>query len=165
MTPKASRPMMPGSYGIAEATAGSGLLPWGPADARLGAAHNYWLGTTRPGGRPHAMPIWGVWLDGALCFGTDRGSRKARNLAGNPACVVHLESGDDVVILEGVAEEVRDPARLGVLDEGYRAKYGMRLSEAPGDLSVWAIRPRVGFAWREKDFPAGATRWTFDETR
>src|SRR5712692_1387743 len=105
MTPKASRPMMPGSYGMAEATGGSGLLPWGPAEARLGAAHNYWLSTTRPDGRPHAMPVWGVWRDGVLYVGTDRGSRKARNLAANPACVVHLESGDDVVILEGVAEE------------------------------------------------------------
>jgi pyridoxamine 5'-phosphate oxidase-like protein len=157
--------MVPPGYGLAEATSGSGLLPWAPAEARLAAAHNYWLSTTRPDGRPHAMPVWGLWRDGVLHVGTDRGSRKARNLAGNPACVVHLESGDDVLILEGMAEEVRDPARIASLDEPYRAKYGMRLSEAPGELSVWAIRPRLGFAWREKDYPAGATRFTFEGAR
>ena len=37
------------------------------------------------------------------------GPRKGRNLAENPNVAVHLESGDDVVILEGVAEVVTDP--------------------------------------------------------
>jgi len=57
-------------------------------------------------GLPHAVPVWGVWVDGALYFGTDRRSRKARNLATNQGAVVHLESGDDAVILEGFAEEI-----------------------------------------------------------
>lgn len=91
--------------------------------------------------------MWGVWLDDMLCFGTDRFSRKARNLAVNPALTVHLESGDDAVILEGVAEEMTDPALLARFAEAYEAKYR------------W--RPDVAFAWRESDFPHTATRWDF----
>jgi general stress protein 26 len=63
-------------------------------------------------GRPHATPVSGVWIEGGFYFGTGTGSRKARNLAKNQHLVVHLESGDEVVILEGVAEEVADPASL-----------------------------------------------------
>ena len=61
--PRASRPDMPG-YGILAAEAGRGLLPWSWAAERLAKARTYWLATTRPDGRPHAMPVWGVWLAG-----------------------------------------------------------------------------------------------------
>lgn len=161
--PAVSRPVMPASYGIREA--GTGLQPWARADERLAGARNYWIATTRPDGRPHAMPVWGVWVDGALYFGTDRRSRRARNLATNRAVVVHLESGDDVVIVEGVAEEVRDPTRLASVDKRYAAKYGVRFADVPGEVSVWSVRPRVAFAWQERDFAGSATRWRFGETR
>ena len=108
------------------------------------------------------MPMWGLWLDGRFYFGTDRGSRKARNLARNPATVVHLESGDEVVILEGAAEEVTDAARRAALDAAYQAKYEMAMTEAPGNLSIWAVIPRVALAWRERDFPRSATRWVVE---
>jgi hypothetical protein len=63
-----------------------------------------WLGTTRPDDRPHVMPVWGVWIDDIVYFGTAPDSVKALNLASNPAAVVHLESGNDVVIVEGRTE-------------------------------------------------------------
>src|SRR5213593_3778350 len=78
--------------------------------------------------------VW--WLDGALYFGTDRRSRKARNLATNQGTVIHLESGDDAVILEGVAEEMADRSVIGRIDAAYLAKYKMRLTEAPGELVI-----------------------------
>jgi hypothetical protein len=93
------RPDIPG-YGIRPD--GEGILPWSFVDERMANARNYWVATTRPDGRPHAMPLSGVWIDGSFCFGTGPGSRKARNLAENPHLVVHSESGDEVVILEGV---------------------------------------------------------------
>ncbi len=80
--PQAGRPQMPG-YGIADANSGSGLLPWNWAVERLQKARNYWISTTRPDGRPHAMPVWGVWYDNQFYFSTGRESRKARNLAVN----------------------------------------------------------------------------------
>ena len=52
---------MPG-YGILGPNQGSGLLPWSWAEERLIASHAYWLSTVRPDGRPHAIPVWGVWF-------------------------------------------------------------------------------------------------------
>jgi hypothetical protein len=152
---------MPESYGLRPAEAG--LLPWAGVTEKLATARNYWVATTRPDGRPHAVPVWGLWLDGAFYFGTERGSRKARNLAANPAVAVHLESGDDAVMLEGFAWAVTQPARLAAFDDAYFAKYAVRMRDIPGEVSVWAVRPRVALAWQEKDFAGTATRWTLAE--
>ena len=107
--------------------------------------------------------VWGFWIDGAVYFGTARSSRKARNLAHNPAVSVHLDSGDDVVILEGTAVEVdlSDKLTFKKLDAASRSKYKMPLMVAAESV-VYAVRPRVVLAWTEKDFPNNATRWTFD---
>jgi nitroimidazol reductase NimA-like FMN-containing flavoprotein (pyridoxamine 5'-phosphate oxidase superfamily) len=93
--PAASRPQMPKGYGIPPAKRAADYVTWSWAEERLEKARNYWVATTRPDGRPHLMPVWGVWVEGALYFGTDRGSRKARNLASNRAIAVHAESADD----------------------------------------------------------------------
>ena len=161
--PEPERPNMPG-YGIHPGA--EGLLDWSQATAQLEQARNYWVATTRPDGRPHAAPVWGVWLDGAFYFGTGRNSVKGRNLAANPAITVHLESGDDAVILEGVAEPVADPALLARIDKVYGAKYDYHpIGDAtdPNDAGpFYALRPQVAFAWLERDFPRTATRWRFD---
>lgn len=150
---------MPKGYGIPRHR--KGLLSWPRVARRLLRSRNYWVVTAQKSGRPHAVPVWGVWVDGAVCFGTDRGSRKAKNLARNRALVIHLESGDDALILTGRAEEVKERGRLARIDVAYRKKYKMRLTEAPGDLVVYALRPKTALAWRERDFPNSATRWTF----
>src|SRR5205823_8491316 len=120
--PRAGRPEMPSGYGINRAT-DEGLLPWSFVQERLTTARNYWIATARPDGRPHVAPVWGLWLDEAFYFSTDPASRKARNLQASPALVVHLESGDDVVILEGTAERVADPYLRDRFAEAYDAKY------------------------------------------
>jgi hypothetical protein len=151
------RPDIPG-YGIRPD--GEGILPWSFVDERMANARNYWVATTRPDGRPHAMPLSGVWIDGSFCFGTGPGSRKARNLAENPHLVVHSESGDEVVILEAVAELVADPVSL---DGAFRVKYGIET----GDVDdVWyALRPVVAFAWVKSNYHKTATRWRFGGDR
>jgi PPOX class probable F420-dependent enzyme len=150
---------MPG-YGIVAANKGRGLLPWSWAAERLSNAHNYWIATTRPDGRPHAMAVWGVWHDGAFYFSTGRRSRKARNLARNPRCVVCTERADEPVILEGVAEEVTDPSLIRRIGAPYHAKYKWKLDPSLGP--IFAVRPQVAFALTEGDLPGSATRWTFD---
>src|SRR5262249_4050005 len=100
---------------------GSGELPWVWASERLVRAHNYWIATTRPSGQPHSRPVWGVWLDTAFYFST--GSLAAQNLAVQPAIMVHLESGSEVVIVEGVAELVTDSALLVQVVSLYNQKY------------------------------------------
>lgn len=143
------------------------LLPWAWAADRLVAARHYWIATTRANGDPHSRPVWGVWLDGALFFST--GSLAARNLVANPAITAHLESGGDVVILEGVAEPVADGPLLRRVVAAYNAKYRSDLDPAnpPGPFS--AVRSRHAFGWlsdpsgldRGAAFHGTATRWTF----
>lgn len=154
---------MPKSYQILPPERGEKLLPWSGVDERLQNAHNYWVATTRPNGRPHVMPVWGIWLNQTFYFSTDRQSRKARNLVANPSVAVHLESGDDVVILEGVASEVTGRSLFASIDEAYFAKYRIRVTSIPGDVTIFAIQPRMAFAWRERDFNSCATRWIFSD--
>jgi hypothetical protein len=155
-SPVASRPHAEG-YGIQQDE--DSLMPWTDAETKVAASRNYWICTARPDGRPHAMPVWGVWHDGALYFGTGDATVKARNLAANPAVVVHLESGDDCVIIEGVAERGFPNDLAGPLNDAYRAKYGLGITEADEDAPIFCVRPRVAFAWLETDFPNTATRW------
>ena len=152
---------MPASYGIETGTT-EGAVSWGGVTRRLTEARNYWLVTVRGDGRPHAAPVWGLWLDGAFYFSTDPGSQKGRNLARRPDVVMHLESGDDVVILEGRAQPVTDAAALGRYADAYEAKYDVRPEADPQATNVYAVRPQTAFAWREQDFPRSATRWRFE---
>ena len=155
--PQAGRPRMVEGYGLAPAEAGT--LPWSDAQERLAAARNYWVATTRANGRPHVMPVWGLWWDDTFYFSTDPKSQKARNIAANPEVVVHLESGDDVVILEGRAQQFTDPELLTDFADRYDAKYGFRPDTNDPDFGFFLLRPRRAFAWREADFPSSATRW------
>jgi hypothetical protein len=159
--PEASRPRFHESYGIWAADEGAGLLGWEWATERLERAHNYWLATASEKGRPHAAPIWGLWLDDAFWFSTARDSRKGRNLAVNPQAAVHLESGDEVVILDGPVEEIGDAGALARLAEAYGAKYTLEITFDGGTSVVYALRPARAFAWRESDYPESATRFTF----
>lgn len=150
-------------YGVSSEP--DGLLPWRFADQQLAAARNYWISTTRPDGRPHATPVWGVWLDGALYFGAETRSVKVRNLTANSALLVHLESGDDVVILEGEAEwlAAADPALWARIADDYAAKYdGFRPEPPTAQQPFIVLRPTKALGWQEKDFVRSATRWRFD---
>jgi len=132
------------------------LLAWSYADGRLRRAHNYWLCTTRPDGRPHAAPVWGIWKDGAFVFSTDPSSRKARNIAARASAIVHTESGDEVVIVEGDVEEC---ALTRAIDAAYFRKYAIHLIGFPAPAAIFRVRAKVVQAWREKAFSATATRW------
>jgi general stress protein 26 len=157
--PRPSRPSMPRGYGIASGN--EGLLPWSWPEERLVASRNYWIVSAGDEGRPHAMPVWGLWLNGAVWFSSDPASRKARNISGRPEMVVHLESGDEVVIVKGTAEEVGERSELEPFARAYEEKYGFALDlDHPIGL-VYRVRPRTVLAWREKDFPTSATRWSF----
>ncbi len=155
--PEAGRPAMTAGYGIASGS--EGLLSWSHVTERMARARNYWVGTTRPDGRPHIVPVWGVWLDETFYFSTDPASRKGRNLAVNSDLVVHLESGDDVIIFEGTAEQVAGVSLPAEFVDAYDAKYGFRPAPDSATQPVYALRPRVAHAWLERDFPNTATRW------
>jgi hypothetical protein len=152
-------PVVPPLYGMKTPHK---FLPFSHAEERLSKSRNYWICTARPDGRPHSIPVWGFWLDGAFYFGTGRTTRKAKNIAHNADLSVHLESGDDVVILEGTASEIdlSDKTTVKKLDAASRAKYKMPLMLMPESV-IYSVRPRVVLAWTESDFPTNATRWQF----
>ena len=155
--PAADRPHMPG-YGVPDDR--KGMLPWKWAEQRLVRSHNYLLCTVRPDGAPHMMPIWGVWMDGIFCFSTGRESRKARNLAANPRCVICNEISKEAVLVEGRAEELKDADRIKELGRSYARKYKpWRLDPKLGPIFV--VRPQVAFGMFEKKFANAATRWKF----
>ena len=164
--PAAERPDLP-AYGIPESL--DGTLPWSWADERLAAATTYWVATSRPDGRPHAMPIWAAWCAGRLWFEGGRLTRRARNLAGNPAISVGIELPDDgAVVIEGEARRLQGPP-AGLADRLIAAfdKYARpprAYSVDPANWSkpeggIWAVTPRIVFGW--SSFPTDATRWRF----
>ncbi|HKV44560.1 MAG TPA: hypothetical protein VJT32_07800 [bacterium] len=75
--------------------------------------------------------------------------------------MVHLESGETVVILEGKVVEVTDPSLFTQFAEAYRAKYQWRLDDDSPDRIVYALHPHVAFTWLERDYRT-AIRWRFD---
>jgi hypothetical protein len=156
--PRADRPRMPKDYGVPQDV--EGMLPWRWAEERLEQAKNYWVVTVRPDGRPHAVPVWGAWVDRRFYF--DGGGVKAANLASNPAATVHLEDGTEVVIVEGVYDKAATPDAdlFARIRDSYGAKYDYR-PETPGQL--FTIRPRVVLAWQQ--FPRDATRWRFGKAQ
>lgn len=157
LEPTPTRPGFAAGYGISADP--EGMLPWSWADERLTSSRNYWVATTRSDGSPHAAPVWGVWLGEAAYFGTSRSSRKGRNLVRDPRCVVHAESGDEVVILEGEAEEITLDDRIA---DAYESKYGYRPEPPGGEGEAWyRLQPRIAYAWLESDYVRSATRFSF----
>jgi PPOX class probable F420-dependent enzyme len=134
------------------------MLDWSWAEERLAAARNYWVVTSGADGAPHSMPVWALWLDDSLVFSTSPSSRKGRNLARDPRVVVNLESGEEVVVLEGRVEET---PLDGSIADAYEAKYDFRPSTGSPEGLWYRLRPRVAYAFREEDFPRSATRFTF----
>lgn len=160
--PESSRPSLGPEYGIAGSAAGAGLLPWAWAAERLAGSRGYWIATIRPDGRPHVAVVWGVWLDGRFFFSTAGSSRKARNLAANPACVVCPERADDAVTVEGMAERVTDAQTIAAFADAYAAKY-QEDANTGGVWTVFQVRPSVVFAFISdaQQYSTTATRWRF----
>ena len=165
--PRAERPHMP-DYGVD--TPSWSPLPWSWASERLVANRNFWVVTASARGRPHALPVWGVWHEGDARFGFSCGprSRKARNLAANPFAAVMVDDTVECLSVEGRAAIVDDEERRELWIERYLSKY----RPLSADLSAEFIRanllveftPDRAFAVieREEEFSTRATRWVFD---
>ena len=156
---------------------GHAALEWSRARDQLATnAHDaaFFLGTTRPDGRPHAAGVGAMWFDGDIYFVTGSGTRKGRNLAANPACTVSAHVKGIDLVFEGQAQRVTDAAMLEQLAELYRTAGGWP-AEVEGDAFTapysapsagpppWAVyrfnaHTVVGVASAE---PHGATRWRF----
>ncbi len=146
---------------------------WAEARRRLEDAQFYWLATVRPDGRPHVVPVLAVWLNGALHFSAGATTRKGKNLARNPHCVVTVATDDLHLVVEGVAAKVSDDSRLQIVAEVYATKYGWQVAvrdgafyadgaptAGPPPYEVYEVAPTRAFGFGT-DKSVGATRWRF----
>jgi Pyridoxamine 5'-phosphate oxidase len=138
-----------------------------------GAPHTHWLATVRPDGAPHVMPVGAVWLDGGFYFTAGAATRKAKNLAHNPRCVIALAARDLDLVVEGEAVKVTDAATLQRLAEVYGSvgwqptvRDGAFYHEfsapsaGPPPWDLYAFTPTTVFGLATAE-PNGATRWRF----
>ncbi|WIV52674.1 pyridoxamine 5'-phosphate oxidase family protein [Amycolatopsis nalaikhensis] len=157
---------------------GFAALPWSRARDLLATQTpkenlSFFVGTVRPDGRPHSAPVGAIWVDGALYFKSGPGTRRARNLAANPACVVSVRLNGLDLTLEGEAQRVTDSATLERVAAVYReggwpatvdgdsltAPYSAPSAGAPPwSLYRLVLDRAIGVATAE---PHGATRWDF----
>ncbi len=156
---------MPG-YGIGGPEEGTGLLPWGWARERLVESRDYWIVSVWPDGRPHAMPVWGMWDDDVLLFSSSGRSRKVRNLVAEPRCVVATQDTANPVVVDGTAEIVVERWLLARTIELMNAKYSTAYTVDFLDPAVNAtvrVRPRSAFGIVHDDFTGSPTRWRFEQ--
>lgn len=174
------RPVVPDGYGLPDDD--TGLQEWSLAESKLAQAETVWLATTRPDGRPHVVPRWGVWLDNQFFYDGAPTTRHVRNLTahGSPgdrcndpdnprgAMTLHSESGTDVVIVNGTSGPTPAPSPwLAVqLAAAFHAKYKSQgfapswdawSGQDAGGLCRFA--PVDALAWA--NFPTDMTRWVW----
>lgn len=164
--PSIDRPIMPEGYGVPASTGGT--LVWENVERELLEAEHYWLATSRPDGRPHVVPRWGVWCRDRFWYDGSPETLHARNLRANDAVALHLESGKRVVIIDGVSapsdpvtgELGRVLSNLFVIkyaESGYAPEPDAWSGPDAGGMAVFT--PRSALAWF--DFPNDVTRFRF----
>lgn len=161
---------------------GSDPIPWSraldqlPAKDETGgdaAPRTTWLSTVRPDGKPHTTGVGALWVDDRFFFTSGRRTRKSRNLARNPNCVISVALPDLDLVVEGTATRVTDEATLERLAKAY-ADQGWPASVKDGALTAeysapsagpppwdpYEMIPETAFGVATKE-PFGATRWRF----
>jgi len=143
------------------------FLTWDWVAARLTESKNYWLCSVRPNGRPHVVPRWAVFLDGKIYYDGSPETRHNRNRELNPYISVHLESGTEAIMLDGMSEPAGKPSpELGKrLSREYKKKY-KDLGYAPEPNSwneggLFVFTPQQCIAWSK--FNEDPTKFLFEE--
>jgi hypothetical protein len=145
-------------------------LLWSWVDAQLTSAGTYWVVTHEdldPEAMqyPHPRPVWGVWLDDRLHLSLGSPVLN-RHVGRQPGVTVHLDSGTDVVIVEGLAIRSSRDESLEA-KAAYDAKYDWDY-----DLDQYGpftrVEPDAILAWRAigpagRDGFAQAGRWRFPD--
>ena len=149
-------------YGTLPAEEGTGLLPWSWAVERLQKAHDYWVATTYPDGRPHVTPVWGAWVDETLWFSCGPSSRKARNLDRDPRCTITTDIPSQPVVLEAVVSRRSTRGDAEHFAEVSSTKYQIEYSaDFFFNNALFAANPVRAFGLVEEDFTGSPTKWVF----
>ena len=113
--------------------------------------------TSFPSGAPGSIDRW--YVEGGP-------TRWQRNLRADARLAISVESGDDVVIVEGVARELVapvSPLSEAILDGYAKYRNTMGYEASAGNWTeggLWELRPARAFAW--STYPDDATRFRFD---
>ena len=86
-----------------------------------------WLGTVRPNGKPHTVPVWFYWDGTAIIMFSKPKNQKLVNIRANNNVILAIDDtrgGEDVVTLEGTAELVEGTSVMNQVLAPYIAKYG-----------------------------------------
>jgi general stress protein 26 len=132
------------------------------------------LTTTRTDGRPHVAGVGAMWDGGKVYFVSGPGTRKSRNVADNPACVMAMSLEGIDLVIEGDARRVTDDETLQRLakryaeggwpatveDQAFTYEYSAP-SAGPPPWYLYAIAPKTVYGVLS-DAPGGAMRWRFD---
>ena len=118
------------------------------------------------------MPLLAVVVDGALHFSTGAGTRKAKNLAASPHCVVGVGAPGLDLVVEGTASRITDEQRLARVAAAYDVKYGWRVTvrdgafhdaegaptAGPPPYDVYELNPTTAYGFGT-DGTLASTRW------
>jgi hypothetical protein len=133
----------------AQAIAGDSTTPTDPMDwrelaDRFAEAQTIWITTVGEDGRPSSRPIFSVWVDGALHFTSNPTARKAQNIAATGVCTVSVTTDEMDLVIEGIAEQVTDPALLERIRVAYDDKYGWPITDVGGAFDAPFGAPTAG---------------------
>ena len=161
-TPKISRPRLPKGYADNPVS----YVDWEWVAAQMTESENYWLSSVRPDGRPHVVPRWGAFIDNKLFYDGSPETRHARNIIENPHVTLHLESGNQVVIMAGTSKPADKPSpefakRLAEAISGKYAVQGYSPEPTQWDEGgLYVFTPRQCIAWTV--FYENPTKFVFE---
>jgi hypothetical protein len=136
--------------------------------------HTVWLTTINPDGSPHVMPVGVVRWGGSWYFTSGPATRKSRNLARDPRCVVSVATDPFDLVIDGAAERVTDAGELAsvadvfahngwpaeVAGDALTAEFSAP-SAGPAPWYVYRVTASTVFALGTSE-PFGATKFQLD---
>ena len=161
--PKILRPKLPKGYADNPVS----YVDWEWVVEQMTVSENYWLSSVRPNGHPHVVPRWGVYIDNKFWYDGSPETRHAKNIMENPNVSLHLESGDQVVMMEGVSKPAEKPTPefANQLAEAIGNKYGDQgYKPEPtqwDEGGLYVFTPRQCIAWTS--FYEDPTKFIFEE--
>jgi hypothetical protein len=126
-------------------------------------AGTYWVVARTPG-HPHPRPVWGIWSQQRLHLSIGSPTLR-RAIRDEPAVTIHLDSGTDVGIVEGLVTPSvpTSPALIQDYNQKYDWdfqvwQYGELTQVQPGKVLAWRTA-----GWSGRDSFQNTGSWVFDD--
>ncbi|MFT3890520.1 MAG: pyridoxamine 5'-phosphate oxidase family protein [Anaerolineales bacterium] len=135
------------------------LVAWDFVSEQMSSSRHYWISTVFPDGRPHVVPVWGIWYENRFHFEGSMQTGWGRNILKNPHIAVHLPDADKVVVIDGIAHIIQDneidDETWNSLDSTFQKKYHVE----KGSPYIY-VEPKKVLAWNGEALTT-MTRWLF----